>query len=70
MTTGDDVTPDGKCRDSVWAVIGVTPHKDTFNLQKGGTTDVAAAAAVRLDGFGDESQRGTTKCKNHRRSKK
>ena len=64
------MTPDGKRRDSVGAVIGVTPRKGAVNLQKAKAADAAAAAAARLDGFGAEAQRGITKRKKRRRSKK
>ena len=57
---GGGVTPDGKHRDSVGAVIGVTPRKGAVNLQKAKAAD---AAAARLDEFGAEAQRGITKRK-------
>ena len=63
-------TPDGKRRDSVGAIIGVTPRKNAVNLQKAKAADAAAAAAARLDGFGAEAQRGITKRKKRRKSKK
>ena len=49
------VTPDGRRRDSVGAVIGVTPRKGAVNLQKAKAADAAAAATARLDGFGAET---------------
>ena len=64
------MTPDGKRRDSVGAIIGVTPRKGAVNLQKAKAADAAAAAAARLDGFGAEAQRGITKRKTRRKSKK
>ena len=69
VVAGGDVTPDGKRRDSVGAVIGVTPRKGAVNLQKAKAADAAAAAAARLDGFGAEAQRGITKRKKRRKSK-
>ena len=65
-----DVTPDGKRRDSVGAVIGVTPRRGAVNLQKAKAADAAAAAAARLDGFGAGDQRGITKRKKRKSKKK
>ena len=67
---GGGVTPDGKRRDSVGEVIGVIPPKVAVNLQKSKTADAGVAAAARFDGFGAETQRGITKHKKRRKSKK